>query len=154
MDILTAYGSWSTDVDYRRSADGLVTDSGLATAVLISLFTDRRADPDDTMPDGETDRRGWWGDVVPLVAGYPIGSRLWLLARSKDLPEVLVLAKAYAEEALAWMIAAGAASRVEVEAVTQHRGLLQLNVRITRPARPDAETYQFQWSALSPAEEV
>lgn len=40
----------------------LLTDNSIETAVIISLFTDRRAQPSDLIPDGSTDRRGWWAD--------------------------------------------------------------------------------------------
>ncbi|WP_324606427.1 phage GP46 family protein [Xenorhabdus nematophila] len=65
-------------------------------------FTDRRALDSDELPAGAgTDRRGWWGDTFNTRS---IGSRLWLLAREKQLSAVLHRAKAYADEALAWLI--------------------------------------------------
>ncbi len=75
---------------------GLVTDHDLQTAALISLFTDAEASPDDVIPDGSGDPRGWW-------AG-PIGSKLWLRARSKATPGLPALIKDDIEQALAWMI--------------------------------------------------
>ena len=56
--------------------DGLLTkEQGLASAVIISLFTDRRASVDDRLPDfNSTDRKGWWGDLAkPEVEGDEIG---------------------------------------------------------------------------------
>ncbi len=51
----------------------------LTRAVIISLFTWRRAEPDD-----DTDiPMGWWGDTWPTVADDRIGSRLYLLRRSR-----------------------------------------------------------------------
>ncbi|MDE2106943.1 MAG: phage GP46 family protein [Patescibacteria group bacterium] len=73
----------------------------MTTAVLVSLFTDRLANPDDTIPDGTNDPRGWVGDLGQTV---PIGSRLWLLGRSKLTPAVAAIAKSMAAEALQWMI--------------------------------------------------
>ena len=61
-------------------------DHRLANAVVIALNTDRRALPDDKLPDPRsTDRRGWWGDTdaAAIWGGWPIGSRLWLLTRAK-----------------------------------------------------------------------
>ena len=58
-------------------------DDGLLTALLISLFTDRRAHDDDPLPDERvgvpSDMRGWWGDYFETERPDPIGSRLWLL---------------------------------------------------------------------------
>ncbi len=98
----------------------LESDDGLETAVIISLFTDRRARDDDELPDANNpDRRGWWGDLVAEVADDQIGSRLWLLERSKTTPDVLVKAKEYAEEALSWMIEGDVAKKIEVEVERQ-----------------------------------
>jgi phage gp46-like protein len=61
-------------------------DGELADAVAVALGTDRLADPSDSLPDPDSDdRRGWWGDIdaALLFNGWPIGSRLWLLAREK-----------------------------------------------------------------------
>ncbi len=61
----------------------LLTDNSLLTAVIISLFTDRRALDSDEIPDGTRDRRGWWGDSF---RERPVGSRLWLLSRERRCP--------------------------------------------------------------------
>ncbi|WP_200894101.1 phage GP46 family protein [Xanthomonas sp. MUS 060] len=58
----------------------------LVRAVLISLFTWRRANADDTLPDPRGFRMGWWGDTYPVVANDRIGSRLWLLVCAPSSP--------------------------------------------------------------------
>ena len=81
---------WDRDsADFAIEANDLATDDGLETAVSLSLFTDRRAEDGDALPSGDADRRGWWGDDFPAVDGDRMGSRLWLLARSKQTPDVL-----------------------------------------------------------------
>ena len=61
-----------------------------------------------------------------------VGSRLWLLARSKASQTNLVLAQEYATEALQWMIGDGLAETVDV--TTERQGeRLAVRVRITRP---------------------
>ncbi|MCJ2067745.1 phage GP46 family protein [Methylobacterium sp. J-030] len=58
----------------------------LRSAVIIALATDRRAEDDDALPSpGDTNRRGWWGDTNAdvLFDAWPIGSRIWLLSRTK-----------------------------------------------------------------------
>ena len=100
--------------------EDLESESGLETAVIISLFTDRRARDDDELPDpNNSDKRGWWGDLVAEVADDQIGSRLWLLERAKTTENVLVKAKEYAEESLSWMIEDGVAKEIVVEAERQ-----------------------------------
>lgn len=108
------------------------TEDGLRTAVIISLFTDARADDDDTLPDGSSDRRGWWADTWPSVEGDATGSHLWLLAREKQLPAVLTRAQRYARAALQWLIDDGIASDVTVVASFPRVGVLLLEVAIER----------------------
>ena len=101
----------------------------LRRAVTISLFTWRRAGPDDVVDD--SDRKGWWGDCVPSVAGDQVGSRLWLLARRTLTPDTLKDAKAYAEEALAWLLDDQIVTAVTVTAERQGNDRLNLRVRLT-----------------------
>ncbi|EAN7516507.1 hypothetical protein CSK53_02060 [Salmonella enterica] len=108
----------------------LLTDNSIETAVIISLFTDRRAQPSDPIPDGSTDRRGWWADSFRK---RPIGSRLWLLGREKTLESVLERAKTYADEALAWMKLAGLVKSVTCTASRVAHDRLQLSVSLVLP---------------------
>lgn len=118
-DDQTGTGDWSLDppsqflwtdesgnsiVDEKGSAvdaqfypgAGLVSGADLYTAVLISVFTDATADPDDVIPDGSSDPRGWWaGDI---------GSKLWLRSRSKATATVPALIQNDLTQALAWLI--------------------------------------------------
>lgn len=134
MDLRTRY----TDMEGEPTADWLLvppqleTDEGLETAVIISLFTDRRADPDDVLPDNSGDRRGWWGDTYPEIEGDRIGSRLWLLHREKQRNVVLVRAREYARESLQWLIEDGVAHSVEVIAEFIRAGVLAFHVTIAR----------------------
>lgn len=113
-------------------ADGdLVVDESLVPAVLVSLLTDRRAEPSDLPPDGSADRRGWWADAY-LEGGDRHGSRLWLLDRAKELTAEVARARRYAEEALAWLVEDGVALAVTVTPVVPARGVLQLKIAITR----------------------
>jgi phage gp46-like protein len=92
-------------------ADGdLVLANTPASAMLISLFSDRRAAVDDDLPAGVSDlgapaswdeRRGWVGDALDR-AGRRTGSRLWLLSRAHDDEETRALAESYVGEALSW----------------------------------------------------
>lgn len=111
---------------------GLGEDDGLETAVLISLFSDRIALADDVLPDSSGDRRGWWGDALAAQAGDRIGSRLWLLAREKQLVSVLSRAREYARESLQWLIDDGVARDVQVTAEIVRQGVLGLGVTVLR----------------------
>jgi phage gp46-like protein len=116
--------------DFRLIGPDLDTTQDLATAVIVSLFTDRLADTADKLPQNETDRRGWWGDTYSDNAGDLIGSRLWLLFRATTNDRTPLIAQGYILEALQWLIADGVAGSVDVKcfflpgatgAVTQRR---------------------------------
>jgi len=77
-------------------------EEALLRVVIISLFTWRRAGPDDPLDDEE--RYGWWGDSYPSVANDRIGSRLWLLRRVKLTAQTRSDAEFYAREALQWLL--------------------------------------------------
>lgn len=117
-------------IDGRLTSLGLDSQEPLVRAVFISLFTWRRANPDDPLP--AESREGWWGDSFPVVPNDRIGSRLWLLLRAKLTAHTVALAKGYAEEALAWLVADGVAARVVVEAERQGLSTLALACRLYR----------------------
>lgn len=105
--------------DFAMNGPDLATDQGLETAVIVSLFSDRLAAPDDTIPDGSGDRRGWWGDLPlgdPGDAAQPdlIGSRLWLLDRGKATAQTAAQARFYCAEGLQWLVDDGVAQSVTV----------------------------------------
>jgi len=130
------------------NVNDLATDEGLQTAVILSLFTDRRADDSDPLPIGQTDRRGWWGDTLPDVAEDKLGSRLWLLEREKEQTSVLIRAEEYAREALQWLLDDRVAAQVDVTAEVPRSGVLGLAIAIHRP-RLDPVAYRFTstWAA-------
>jgi phage gp46-like protein len=147
-DIKTIFIDMEHGTDYALDGLGLAEDDGLETAVIISLFTDRRANADDVIPDGGNDRRGWWGDSFADIDNDKIGSRLWLLGREKQLSAVLTRARQYAEEALNWLVEDGVAESVEVAASNPRDGILALSVAIFRPSLPVIQ-YRFDafWRA-------
>jgi phage gp46-like protein len=134
-DVALTYRNGIIDLDFGDG--GTAIDDGLRTAVIVSLFSDRRAEADDELPDGSADRRGWWGDIHPQVEEDLIGSRLWLLSREKQMPAVLRRAETYAREALRWLLDDGVATLVEVAASNPRDGLLALSIRIR--SAPGAE---------------
>lgn len=138
--------AWSADL--VLDAGDLTTDDGLKTAVIVSLFTDRRARPDDRLPEEGADPRGWWGDALAREADDQIGSRLWLLAREKRRPEVLARAREYTDEALAWLIRDGVAQAVTVTAEFTTEGWLALGIEIDRPGGPSRLRFDHVWKAL------
>ena len=63
-------------IDGQTIPLGLDSNEPLVRAVMISLFTWRRANPDDELPEpsGSAQRMGWWGDSFPTVANDRIAS--------------------------------------------------------------------------------
>ena len=133
--------------DLALDGADLAPDTSLETAVVLSLFTDRRAEPGD-IPAGE-DPKGWWGDSF-AEADDRIGSRLWLLPREKLLPETAERARGYAREALQWLLDDGIAAGVDVTAELHRPDRLSLAIVLRRPDGRQ-ETYQYHdlWETLT-----
>ncbi|MDX2094369.1 MAG: phage GP46 family protein [Alphaproteobacteria bacterium] len=128
----------------RNSAGALLSESTLQTAVLISLLTERRAEPDDRLPTPARadrlippDRKGWAGDGFD---GRRIGSRLWLLQREKQTPETLRRAISYAREALQWLIDDAHVNSIDVQAAWSSIGRLDMKIRAQLPGGGTFET--------------
>lgn len=113
----------------------------ISTAVLISLFTERRVPADEVDPKA-TYQGGWWGDTY---RGYKIGSRLWTLRRRKATQDTLADAKKYIEEALQWMLDDGVATSIVVETTREmsRMDLLYFTIAIQRPGQ--ASAWQRAW---------
>ena len=107
---------------------GMSPAQSLVRALIVSLFTWRRADADDDLP--AESRLGWWGDTFPVVANSRLGSRLWLLARSKLTSETVTQAKQYAQEALQWLVDDGVAARIDVVAERYDMQTLALGITV------------------------
>lgn len=135
--------------DLVLSGQDLARDDGLESAVLVSLFTDRRADPEQIRAgDDARDLRGWWGDYNPPVDGDQTGSLLWLLGREKQTRETLARGRQYAEQALAWMLDDLVARRITVTTEYGGPGVMHIGVDIERPdATRLRYRYDYEWAA-------
>jgi phage gp46-like protein len=127
----------------------LARDDGLETAVIISLFTDRRASAEQLPVElAQDDLRGYWGDISNATPSDQTGSLLWLLAREKQLPQILGRAQQYCREALAWMVEDLVATRVEVTAEFVAQGWMLILVDIFRPTgSPVRYRFNYEWAA-------
>lgn len=129
-----------TDIAFEQDADGMfdltidestgdfVLTGGLETAVIVSLFSDRRARKDEVADPML--RRGWDGDLVPDVPGDVHGSGLWLYEQRRLGPGDYGGVRIEAETALAWMVGEGLA-RSASAAVTPVPAKRQLQLRVT-----------------------
>jgi len=104
---------WNNDLlegDFELDYGDLVRDEGLTTAVLISLFTDARADEDDEI-DNKEDKRGWWANNI---FNRNFGSKIWQLERAKTTNETIERLKQYIKECLQWMIDDEVVKKIDV----------------------------------------
>ncbi|WP_370607833.1 phage GP46 family protein [Citrobacter meridianamericanus] len=117
----------------------------LTRAVVISLFTYRRADPDDNADVP----MGWWGDTWPIVANDRYGSKLWLLQRSKLTNALVNTVRSYLRESLQWMLDDGVVSRIDID--IQRTGINELGNKIVLWRRDGPVTISFNdfWSVIA-----
>lgn len=118
--------------DFQIGPDGdILTANALDAAILVSIFSDRRATPDQAPMARQ--RRGWVGDLE--TPEDPIGSHLWLLDQERITATTAAQAADYAERSLAWMvedaIALGVSADARVEATR-----VSLDVTLERPNAP------------------
>lgn len=113
--------------DLEIVGSDLAIDYGLVSTIHAMLFTDARED--ETQLERGENPRGYWADAP----GERWGSKLWRLERAKRIPATLTLARQYAQEALARLVAEGIASSVTTEAeFGADRQTLLLRVTVTR----------------------
>jgi phage gp46-like protein len=141
---------WSRDLghgDWSLAGADLQSGSDLQTAILISLFTDREALPDDVIPDGTNDRRGWIGDEGE---DYKIGSRIWLLSRAKQTTETLNRAFDYIAEALQWLLDDGVVAKFDITVEwTQSRMLGSKVIAYQADGTTVATNFSWVWKGLN-----
>ena len=152
-----AFPKYSIPIDWLLRDDGTLDDSeALATAVIVALGTDRLAAKEDILPDPDsTDRAGWWGDMdaEELFNGWPIGTKLWLLKRTKIVgpedPEGATVARVeqYIAEALQPFVTNRIATSFDVEAWRVGLERIEAVVVIYRgPNRPIEMRFQVLWT--------
>lgn len=138
------------DLDISITDRDLTLSTGLQEAIIISLLTDARASDDDKLPTYDDDKRGWWGDAFSgdiIGIPRPIGSKLWLLSRSKITPEIITRAKGYINDALKWMLEDEIAKAINVAATIYDSNTIAFEIDIIRP---DGETFNYKnlWSTI------
>jgi phage gp46-like protein len=141
MDITINWDAAHSRGDFALVGADLQSGSDLKTAMIVSLFTDRRAADDDDIPDGTHDPRGWWADDPQR----PIGSRLWLISRAKQTDETLQRAYDYIAEALRWLVDDGVVQGFDIQVAWQGKGFL---AALITAHQPDGRKFQsaFSWA--------
>ena len=149
MNLDLVWDDGNTRGDWRVLAPGrLSTGNLLVSAVVISLFTDRRSSP-----AGYPDEFGWWMDTFDIIL---IGSRLHDLRRRKIADRAALIAEAtdIIREALQWMIDAGIASTIGVTVTSPPAGigqpgsLLRFTVTIVEPSGGEPTVVRALWKVV------
>lgn len=138
-DAALNWNDFGADINIENG--DIAADNGLATAVLISLFTDARAPTVKLLPPGETELRGWWGDITEDKTG----SLLWLIDREKVLPETAERAREYCDNCLRWLREDDIAENVTIDAQLVRPFGLQIKIAIERGS---ALRYSYLWDAV------
>ena len=140
---------WVRDLgrgDWNLVGADLQSGNDLETAILISIFSDREANPDDIIPDGTNDPRGWIGDIDQP---YKIGSRIWLLTRAKQTQETLSRANDYIAEALQWLIDDGVVAQFDITTEWTKPGLLGAKVLAYQGGISTPMNFSWAWKAIN-----
>jgi len=137
-DPVHARGDWAV-VD-----GGLATGNDLATAILVSLFTDRRLPADQAPPDGSKDPRGWWADTYE---DQPIGSLLWTLERAvvSNGPAFLAQVQRMCQDALQWLLDDKVAAAVIVRTWWITTAYIGIAVTVVEP-NGTSQPFQYSWA--------
>ena len=138
----------------HQIADG----ASLQSAMIIALGTDALAGVSDELPGlDDTDRRGWWGDMdaEEIWGGWPVGSKLWLLQRTKITGpmskegDTVAKADEYTRAAMNPFVDNKIASQIDVTASRTDIGRIDVSVVVNRGPEPDiALRYAELWGEL------
>lgn len=113
---------------------------GFETAIIMSLFCERRADESE-VPVAEL-RRGWWGNETG-PEGFEIGSKLWLLYQARKTQTTLNDANDYANECLKWLVEDGHLVSINANSVFNENGIT-INIDFKRSnSATESRSYQL-----------
>ena len=153
------FPNYSVTVDWSLQANGTLDDrQALVTAIIVALGTNALADVSDVLPDPDsTDRQGWWGDLDAQLIwnGWPIGSKLWLLRRSKITPasahqgSTQAMVENYIADAIQPFVDRKICSGFDVWTTRVSSQRIDALLRIYRGPLPDIELqYAVLWDAM------
>jgi phage gp46-like protein len=128
------------DIDIDSNGD-LATVDNFDTAILASLFVDKRADISE-VPIPEN-RRGWWGDTVSDVVDDQNGSKLWLFDQARLTPIEQNKLEDEAFDACLWFVQDGYLDSINVNSVIRDLSiLLTINFKI-RNSVSESRAYEL-----------
>jgi phage gp46-like protein len=155
------FPKYSVTLDWSLLPNGQLDDTqALATAICVALGTNALASDQDVLPDPDSnDRCGWWGDLDAELIwnGWPIGSKLWLLRRSKITPATasegatLTLVENYIRDAVQPFVDRKICSSFAIWVTRVDAQRIDALLRIYRGPRPEIDLrYAILWDAMGP----
>ncbi|MEN5084252.1 phage GP46 family protein [Bosea sp. TWI1241] len=143
-------GDWALDDPGGTSGSrgGLQAKAGLATAIIIALFTDKRAPEGAMLDDG--DRRGWFGDRIDVredLGEADLGSWIWLYERSALTDALPARVRDAAVEALEPIRLQGAVARFDVS-VEMDRAADRLDLLVDAFSQDGTKSFSQRFALL------
>ncbi len=118
-------GAWDLELDTDGDLKG---SNSIDTAVLMSLFTDKRASSDEISEPGQ--RRGWFGNLFNDDITYEIGSLIWLYSNQGRLDDELVNnLNDKALDSLNWMITDNVVNDIKANSSITSNNQVTLNLK-------------------------
>lgn len=147
-DIALEYNQAIKEYDISILNGDLKQSDDLESAVIVSLFTWRRASADE-VPENAP-RYGWFGDKIDPDSTDSTGSKLYLLKREKITEQSMMRAKEYIEQALAWMITDNVASEISATVSRNEKDISWVDAVVVITRGDSARTMKFNdlWSFL------
>lgn len=125
------------DISFNEEGD-IETDAFLDTALLMSLFCEKRASEREVRQPER--RRGWIGNES--TPGFEIGSKIWLYEQAKITKSTLNGIKTAAENGLNWLLDEGILPEFEVSTSLDSNANIVLQISLFRTtSRVDNKFY-------------
>jgi phage gp46-like protein len=151
--------AYAVELDWLLTPLNLLAEGAeLQSAVIVALGSDALAGKSEVLPDlDSTDRRGWWGDMdaAEIWGGWPVGSKLWLLTRTKIMGPLaseggtVARADAYTRAAMRPFTEKRITSKIDVAALRTGTGRIDVDVVAYRGPEPAvALRYAELWGEL------
>lgn len=127
------------DIDFANG-DFEMT-NGLDTALYLSVFGEKRAS--STQVSEPTSRRGHFTNDFNDVAGYEVGSLIWLYTyQAKNTSSNLSLIESSAYDGLKWLVEDQIISKVDVAATKLGNGVT-LEIELINKLKQDSKYYNL-----------
>ena len=115
------------DISFENG-DFKLTD-GLDTAIVLSFFTDGRADSSEVSEP--ILRRGWIGNEQNENEDDYFGSKLWLLDQARINDETSNRSTSFSQDALSWMLDSGYVTKLNIDSEIINKDKIRINIVFT-----------------------